>query len=166
MKDNAKRSYLQDPITAVFEGWSMFLNRKLLHFIIKGLYVTEDDNSYNAFEKDIAVVHFFFQVPYSKQVLKIELSYFRSPLYFSTRGLSGWLCLTSSLRWVACLVSSLGSVSSLELRLSTGLLSSWVWGCAARKQLENRQNKESVKLRPYFQNTCWDGPYAIWSRLC
>ena len=27
-----------------------------------GLYKTEGDNSYNAFEKDIAVVHFFFQV--------------------------------------------------------------------------------------------------------
>ena len=27
-----------------------------------GLYANEGDNRYNAFEKDIAVVHFFFQV--------------------------------------------------------------------------------------------------------
>ena len=34
----------------------------ILHCILKGLYKQEEDNSYNAFEKDIAVVHFFFQV--------------------------------------------------------------------------------------------------------
>ena len=27
-----------------------------------GLYANKEDNYYNAFEKDIAVVHFFFQV--------------------------------------------------------------------------------------------------------
>ena len=32
--------------------------------IIQGLYKEEEDNSYNAFEKDIAVVHFFFQVTF------------------------------------------------------------------------------------------------------
>ena len=31
---------------------------------IQGLYKEEEDNSYNAFEKDIAVVHFFFQVTF------------------------------------------------------------------------------------------------------
>jgi hypothetical protein len=30
--------------------------------LIAGLYESEEENSYNAFEKDIAVVHFFFQV--------------------------------------------------------------------------------------------------------
>ena len=34
----------------------------ILYCILKGLYKQEEDNSYNAFEKDIAVVHFFFQV--------------------------------------------------------------------------------------------------------
>ena len=42
---------------------SMMMTMTILHFCIhKGLYKQEEDNSYNAFEKDIAVVHFFFQV--------------------------------------------------------------------------------------------------------
>ena len=35
-----------------------------MSIIIQGLYKEEEDNSYNAFEKDIAVVHFFFQVTF------------------------------------------------------------------------------------------------------
>ena len=34
-----------------------------MHQPLAGLYKTEGSNNYNAFEKDIAVVHFFFQVP-------------------------------------------------------------------------------------------------------
>ena len=34
----------------------------IMMMMFKGLYKQESDNSYNAFEKDIAVVHFFFQV--------------------------------------------------------------------------------------------------------
>ena len=40
----------------------MTMTMTILHCILKGLYKQEEDNSYNAFEKDIAVVHFFFQV--------------------------------------------------------------------------------------------------------
>ena len=40
----------------------MMMTMTILHCIVKGLYKQEEDNSYNAFEKDIAVVHFFFQV--------------------------------------------------------------------------------------------------------
>ena len=33
-----------------------------INLALPGLYAKEGDNRYNAFEKDIAVVHFFFQV--------------------------------------------------------------------------------------------------------
>jgi hypothetical protein len=36
-----------------------------------GLYESDEENSYNAFEKDIAVVHFFFQV-YSYHMLCLK----------------------------------------------------------------------------------------------
>ena len=33
--------------------------------LILGLYSKQEDNYYDAYEKDIAVVHFFFQVAYT-----------------------------------------------------------------------------------------------------
>ena len=44
----------------------------ILYCILKGLYKQEEDNSYNAFEKDIAVVHFFFQVMVMVMVLVVN----------------------------------------------------------------------------------------------
>ena len=45
--------------------------------LIPGLYSKQEDNYYDAYEKDIAVVHFFFQVAYITVII-IILSY--SPL--------------------------------------------------------------------------------------
>jgi hypothetical protein len=44
--------------------------------------VTEEDNYYNAFEKDIVVVYFFFQVPFSHQFFKKLLLLFQEPTIF------------------------------------------------------------------------------------
>ena len=73
VKDNSRRVFLQKKKKAIFdgEGWQCWWwycddNRDNdgdnVGLIFKGLYKQESDNSYNAFEKDIAVVHFFFQV--------------------------------------------------------------------------------------------------------
>jgi hypothetical protein len=64
VKDNSRRQFLQKTKkNAIFEGSK--LKYSLLYcpnFVLTGLYANKEDNYYNAFEKDIAVVHFFFQV--------------------------------------------------------------------------------------------------------
>ena len=78
VKDNAIRTYLRAPKkAALFESkrFCKLLSLNYRNYPIKvkkkkhqtvniklGLYEKEGDNKYNAFDKDIAVVHFFFQV--------------------------------------------------------------------------------------------------------
>ena len=78
VKDNAIRTYLRAPKKAALFESKRFcklvpLNNRTISSLVKwmkhqieniklGLYEKEGDNKYNAFDKDIAVVHFFFQV--------------------------------------------------------------------------------------------------------